>query len=129
MKDTKGTSFIIAGGLIVLVIFMIVIALNLIPNYESNSYFVKVDEEMSAKIESINILKGKLVITTSGNALEYCVKSTRTAPLDDALCWKKVQDNKASISVFEHKKYYVWIKDEEGHISNYMSVNSNEKSK
>lgn len=125
-SENNSSAFIIVSGIIVLIVFAVVTAINLLPNYESNSYFVKVDKEMSAKIESINIEDGKLLITTSGDPIEYCVKSTRTEPTANALCWNKVENNKASISVFQHKKYYIWIKDEEGNISNYLSVNSND---
>ena len=124
-NENNTSTFIIVAGIIILIIFAVVTAINLLPNYESNSYFVKVDEEMSAKIENINIKDGKLLITTSGDPIEYCVKSTRSAPAANALCWSKVENNKASISVFRHKKYYIWIKDEKGNISNYLSVNSN----
>lgn len=125
MKNNSKTTFIIVAGIIVLIVFAIVLSINLLPNYESNSYFVKVGDEMSAKIESVNIENGKLVITTSGDPIEYCVKSTRTAPNNNALCWNKVENNTASISVFKNKKYYIWIKDEVGNISNYLTVNSN----
>ena len=126
-NENNSSAFIIAAGIVILIVFSVVTVINLLPNYESNSYFVKVDKEMSAKIESINIEDGKLLITTSGDPIEYCVKSTRTEPIANALCWNKVEDNKASISVFQHKKYYIWIKDEEGNISNYLSVNSDDK--
>ena len=81
---------------------------------------------MSVKIESINIEDRKMLITTSGDPIEYCVKSTRTK-LTPIFRLNTVENNKASISLFEHKKYYIWIKDEEGTISNYFSVNSNDK--
>ena len=126
-NENNYSTFIIALGIIILIVFAVVTAINLLPNFESNSYFVKVDKEMSAKIESINIEDGKLLIITSGDPIEYCVKSTRTQPADNALCWNKVESNKASISIFQHKKYYIWIKDEKGNISNYLSVNSDEK--
>ena len=125
MKNNSKTTFIIVAGIIVLVVFTTVLSINLLPNYESNSYFVKVGDEMSAKIEAVNIENGKLIITTSGDPIEYCVKSTRTTPTDNALCWKKVENNTASVSVFKYKKYYVWIKDEVGNISNYLIINSN----
>lgn len=125
MKNNSKTTFIIVAGIIVLVVFTTVLSINLLPNYESNSYFVKVGDEMSAKIEAVNIENGKLLITTSGDPIEYCVKSTRTTPTDNALCWKKVENNTASVSVFKYKKYYVWIKDEVGNISNYLIINSN----
>lgn len=127
MKNNNSTSIIVFIGIFVVMIFVGVITLNMLPNYESNSYYVKVGDDMSAKIESVSINDGRLILTTSGNAIEYCVKSTRSTPNDNSLCWNKVENNKASISVFEHKKYYVWIKDENGNISNYLSVNSNDE--
>lgn len=127
MKKNNTTSFIIIGGIIILIIFAIVIAINLLPSHESNSYYVKVGDEMSAKIESVNIDNGKLLITTSGDPIEYCVKSTRTKPASNSICWNKVTNNNASISIFQGKKYYVWIKDNTNNISNYLIVNSNDK--
>lgn len=94
-------------------------------NAESNSYYVKVNKEMSAKIEAIEIKGTKLTITTSGDALEYCVKSTRSTPEDTAVCWKELNNNTATISVYKDKKYYVWIKDTKGSISSPMSINTN----
>lgn len=125
MKKNNKTSFIIIAGIIILIVFATVLLLNLLPNYESNSYFVKVGDEMSAKIETVNIENGKLIITTSGDPIEYCVKSTRTVPTDNALCWNKVENNIASISIFSYKKYYIWVKDGNGNISNYLTINSN----
>lgn len=127
MKKNNTTSFIIISGIIVLIVFAIVAAINLLPSHESNSYYVKVGDDMSAKIESVNIEDGKLLITTSGDPVEYCVKSTRTKPSVNSICWNKVINNNASISIFQGKKYYVWIKDDTDNISNYLIVNSNKK--
>lgn len=124
MESNKKTSFIIITGIVIIIIFGVVIAANLLPNHESNSYFVKVGDDMSAKIESINIVDGKLYIETSGDPIEFCVKTTRTKPSKNAVCWNKVENNTATISIFEYKKYYIWIKDEEGNISNYLSINA-----
>lgn len=129
MKKNKNgswtTTFIIVAGVIVLVVFTSIATLNLMPNYESNSYYVKVDEEMDAQIESINIKDGKLILTTSGDPTHYCVKSTRSKPSENNICWQKISNNVASISIFQYKKYYIWIKDKNGKISNYLSVNAN----
>ena len=84
---------------------------------------------MSAKIETIEIHDGKLYITTAGNPIEYCVKSTKSRPDSKSLCWNKIENNIASISIYRYKKYYIWIKDDKGNISNYLTVNSNEKDK
>lgn len=128
MKNNNSTSFIIFSGILVLCIFTVVATLNILPkNKESDSYYVKVNEDMSAKVESLNIENGKLVITTSGDTEEYCVKSTRSMPENNNLCWKKVENNTATISIYQNKKYYVWIKDTKGNISFPMSLNTKDK--
>lgn len=79
---------------------------------------------MSAKIDSLDIKNNKLYITTLGDSKEYCVKSTRTTPDPNNLCWKEINNNTASISIYKNKKYYVWIKDTNGNISSPMSINT-----
>lgn len=124
MKSNSKTSFIIVFGAIVVIVFTTVLSINLLPNYESNSYFGKVNPEMIAKIDSVIIEDNKLVIKTSGNPDEYCVKTTRTEPSSNSLCWNEIKENTTSISILKNKKYYVWIKDDAGNISNYVTVNS-----
>ena len=75
---------------------------------------------------ALEIKNGKMTVITSGDAIEYCVKSTKSTPTDNALCWKKIENNKATISVYDYEKYYVWIKDTEGKVSSPMSVNTND---
>ena len=123
-NNNNMTSFIIVTGILVVVVFTGVLAVNLLQNYESNSYYVKVEDEMGAKIEALDIKGSKLNITTSGDAYEYCVKSTRSTPESGNICWKKITDNTASISIYKHKKYYVWIKDTNGNVSSPMSINT-----
>ncbi len=123
-KNNNMTSFIIVTGIMVLLIFTTVLGINLLPNYESNSYYVKVNDEMSAKIEALDVKSNKLTITTSGDTIEYCVKSTRSTPESQNICWKKIDNNTASISIYKYKKYYVWIKDTSGNISSPMSINT-----
>ena len=125
-KNNNMTTFIIIAGIVVLLVFALVLGVNLLPNYESNSYYVKVNDEMSAKIEALDIKENKLNITTSGDAIEYCVKSTRSTPELNSICWKKIVNNTAFISVYKYKKYYVWIKDTNGNISSPMSINTKE---
>lgn len=125
MKDNNYTSFIVLSGLIILCVFIMVAVINLLPrNNESNSYYVKVEDEMSAKVEALDIKNNRLNITTSGDTVEYCVKSTRSTPDSASICWKKIENNTASISVYHNKKYYVWIKDTNGNISSPMSINT-----
>ena len=128
MKNNNSTSFIVFAGVIVLCIFTVVATINLLPrNNESNSYYVKVGDEMSAKIEALDIKNNKLNITTSGDATEYCVKSTKSTPDSNNICWKKIENNTASISIYQYKKYYIWIKDTNNKISSPMSINTRDK--
>ena len=124
MKNNNMTSFIIVAGIIVVLVFATVLSINLLPNHESDSYYVKVGDEMSAKIDSIDIKKNRLIITTEGDAQEYCVKSTRSTPEANNICWKAINNNTAAISIYKYKKYYVWIKDSSGRISSPMSINT-----
>lgn len=121
------SSIIIVLGVLILGVFTGVAVYNFIPkNSESNSYYVKVEDDMSAKIEGLEVNKGILNIDVSGDAKEYCVKSTRSTPSLNALCWQKIENNKASISVYQYKKYYIWIKDVNDKISTPMSINTKE---
>ena len=106
MKENNELTFILTAGILVLVVFTAVIIYNLMPqNAESNSYYVKVNEEMSAKIEALEIKNSILNIVTSGDALKYCVKLTRSTPTNNSICWKNISNNEASISIYEYKKY------------------------
>ena len=117
MKKNNSTSFIVFAGIFVLCVFAFVAAYNLLPNNrESNSYY--------AKVEALDIKGGTLNITTSGDAVEYCVKSTKSTPELNNICWKKIENNTASLSIYRYKKYYVWIKDTNGSISSPMSINT-----
>ncbi len=121
------SSIMIVLGVLILGVFTGVVIYNFIPeNEESNSYYVKVEDDMDAKIEGLEVNDGILNIDVSGDAKEYCVKSTRSTPSISALCWQKIENNKASISVYQYKKYYIWIKDNNDKISSPMSINTKE---
>lgn len=128
-KNNNMTTFIIVSGILVLCVFAMVLAVNILPNHESNSYYVKVEDNMGAKIEELYINNNKLIVTTSGDAKEYCVKSTKSTPEINNICWKQIENNTASISIYKYKKYYVWIKDNSNNISTPMSINTKENNK
>lgn len=77
---------------------------------------------MLAKIEDITKENGKLIITTTGNPTEYCLKTTKSVPSVDSLCWNKIENNKAESSYFTYKKYYLWIKDSNNRISGRTTI-------
>ena len=81
MKGNNSTTFIIFGGILILCIFTSITVVNLLPrNNQSNSYYVKVEDEMSAKVEALDIENNRLKITTSGDVAFYCIKSTKSTP-------------------------------------------------
>lgn len=125
MKNNSSTAYIILAGVIILCVFTIVTINNILPNnIQTNSYYIKVDDDINAKIESLLIKDNKLNIVTSGSASFYCVKSTKSVPDDNNICWKEITNNKAEISVYHNKKYYVWIKDNNGKISSPIAINT-----
>ena len=126
MKNNNSTSFIIISGIVILCVFASVIALNMLPNNkESTSYFVKVEDELEAKIDSIDFINGEIILKTIGNPKEYCIKTTKSEPDISNICWKEIFDNKAITKAYGYKKYYVWIKDKKGNISKSKSINTN----
>ncbi len=123
MKKNNSTSFIIIAGVFILCIFAAVSVINILPkNRESDSYYAKPNDNMTAKIESLNVNDDTLEIITSGNASHYCIKTTKTMPGVGSMCWEEIKDNRAVTSIYKHKEYYVWIKDTEGNISNPSSI-------
>ena len=124
-KGENVTTFILITGVFILCVFTGVLAKNLVLGAEeSDSYYSKVEESMDAKIESLEMKDGKLQINLSGNPISYCVKMTKSIPNENSLCWKKVEENPTLVSVYYYKKYFVWIKDSEGRISEPKSINT-----
>ena len=125
MKNTNNmSSFIITAGVIILIIFTGVVYFNMIPGRESSSYYVSIQDDLSDKIESFDITGNELNIITKIDNLEYCVKTTKSTPNENNLCWNKIIDNKGTMKIMLHRTYYIWIKDEGGNISDYLTINS-----
>lgn len=125
MENNNSTSFIIIVGIIILCVFVAVVAFNVLPNnIKSVSYYAKVKDEAESKIETLYYDKGNLIINTSGNPKEYCVKTTKTEPDSNNICWKQIINNNAITKAYGYKKYYVWIKDSNGNISKPESINT-----
>ena len=121
MKNNNST-FIVVGGILILSVFSFVIAKNILPNSDSNQYYARPNEGMTAKIEGVTKENGKLVITTTGDPTEYCLKTTKSVPSVNSICWSKIENNRVESSYFEYKKYYVWIKDSDNRISGRTTI-------
>ena len=125
MNSTKTTSYIVILGIIILGIFTYVATLNIFDNDAStNPLFSKTEKEVDAQIENTEVIDNKLVITTKGDAQELCIKTTKTEPKVNSLCWTKVENNTVTISTYSYKTYYIWLKDSNNNISNYTKYNS-----
>lgn len=125
-KSNNKTTFIIIAGIFILCVFAYVATINLLPNNSSNSFFIK-NDNINASIDNVELVEGKLQITTSGESSDICVKATKSIPNNNAICWKELENNSVSISIFVGKEYFIWIRDYDGNISNYMIYNTNTK--
>ena len=126
MEQNSKTTFIVVCGVFVLMVFTYVATMNLLPDsVTSDAYYAKIDKDMVSSIESVEIDKGILTIKTNGEPAYYCVKTTKSTPTEKSLCWNKVENNIATMSVFEGKHYYVWIKDVNNKISSPKSIELN----
>ena len=118
MNKQNTTTAILVLGTLILCIFSCVVAVNILPdNVHSESYFSKIDSEMLTKIDKIEMKNGKLEIYTIGNNASICVKTTKSIPKHNSLCWINAKENIVTTSVYQNKNYYIWIKDEKGNIS------------
>jgi len=114
-KDNSIIIFALFGTLI-LSVFSATVYKNLYPKSSpqtenSGVHKIKVLDEETAYIENIEISENKITIKTLGPAEEFCIKTTKSTPSLNNLCWKKIEDNTGSISIYQNKKYYIWIKD------------------
>lgn len=121
MKSNSST-FIALSGVLILSVFSFIIAKNIIPNNNDDKYYAKQSEDMIARIDKITKENDKIVITTIGDSTEYCLKTTKSIPSVDSLCWNKIENNKVEVSYLKYKKYYVWIKDTEERISERVVI-------
>lgn len=118
MRKYNSTAFIIFTGVLILLIFTEVSIINIMPNNNmSDSYYAKTDKDMQAKVEKLSIIDNKLYIITSGDPAFYCVKTTKSVPKENSICFKEMKNNNVSVSIYANKKYYVWLKDSKGNIS------------
>lgn len=124
MRNNLQLSYIIFVGILIITIFSSIIYINLDNKNESNSYYGKVNNEILAEIDDLYILNDSLYIFASGEPLEFCVKTTKSIPSINNICWQRFDNNSGSTNIYKYKKYYVWIKDINGNISEPESINS-----
>ena len=123
-------------GTLIVVVFFFVLILNILPdtgNSSNNSVIsddintstnINTNETNGAKIISLSMENDKLKIVLDDGVSEYCIKTTKTKPTMNSICFKRVDTNIVYTSIYKYKKYYIWTKDYNGYISNYTSVDS-----
>ena len=127
MDNKNSSSSLILLGILILGIFTYISAINILHNNSSNSFFSKDNGEMNTVITNLSLENDKLIITTNNNEATICVKQTKSEPSNNSLCWKNTVNNQITIRVFVGKTYYIWVKDNENKISNYIQYNTNTK--
>ena len=115
-KDHK--TFLVIVGAIILGVFVAISMINMggFDKYQLSTNIIK----------GINYDDGKLTVKTRADIVSVCVKPTKTDPTLDSLCWVDTIDNRAIISIYEHKTYYIWVKEDNGIISYYNKYNTHD---
>ena len=126
-NNETGNTFLILAGATILAVFTYISILNILPNNSSDSYYSKNDAELSVIINDVKFENGKINVLTSENNVYVCVKQTKSLPKVNSICWKKAKNNSTEFSAFEGKTYFIWLKDENNTISDYMEYNTNIK--
>ena len=131
-------------GTLIVVVFFFVLALNIMPSNSNNNNLstnsvisndiststnINTNETNGAKIISLSMENDKLKIVLDDGVSEYCIKTTKTKPTMNSICFKRVDTNIVYTSIYKYKKYYIWTKDYNGNISNYISTESKNISK
>lgn len=126
-NNETGNTFLILVGATILAVFTYISILNILPNNSSDSYYSKNDAELSVIINDVKFENGKINVLTSESNVYVCVKQTKSLPKVNSICWKKAKNNSTEFSAFEGKTYFIWLKDENNTISDYMEYNTNIK--
>jgi hypothetical protein len=118
-KENNNVSAIMAIlGALILIIFVVIMMDNVNHDNASGSYYMQEKENMKATINSVKVEKNDLIIGTINDATSFCVKTTKSTPDVNSLCWKKILNNTGTMKIYNNKMYYIWIKDSNNNISN-----------
>lgn len=113
MKDlNKKTTIFVLGILIIIVFTFISVSSLLNFQKESNNYYIKLNDKIEEKLEKIEVVDNQLFINTNDDKIIYCIKTTKSTPTNNSLCWNSVKNNEAVINLYSFKQYYLWLKYE-----------------
>ena len=105
--------------------FVVTITYEFLENrYTNTAYYAKSDN-IDGLIEEIRV-DDYINIKLSGNIKKYCIKTTRTIPNKNSLCWNDIESNDLKLNYIKGKVYYFWIMDYDGNINDsYRKIISN----
>ena len=126
----KNKRIVLVVGLIILVIFTYISYINIVNtspeiDLDSSKYIGDIDDK-SARIDSLKHENGKLKIDVE-NTKAICVKSTKSIPSINSICWERITNNTFSTSIYEYKMYYIWLLDSNNNIKEPIIYDPNNK--
>ena len=111
-------------GTLIVIIFITVLTIVIINN-KNHLSANSIVSNTNSSIISLSMEGNKLKISFDNKVSEYCIKTTKTKPSINNICFKKVNNNIVYISIYKYKKYYIWTKDYNDNISDYISYDGN----
>lgn len=124
-KENKSMLFFMLG-IVVIVMLSIISLVNVFQKIEEESYSLapSINENNLTGISSLEIDDNILNIYASNNNVDFCIKTTKSTPELNNICWKKTVNNNLKVSLLKYKKYYIWVKDLNNNIKGPQSIYS-----
>jgi sortase (surface protein transpeptidase) len=123
MKQNNKKSIIIFLAIVILGVLVFISTQNILfTKNGENTYYAKTEKEVDKKIYNIRKSGNKLEFEVKEDVNKYCLKTTKSNPSSASLCWQFINNSKQKITIIEGKKYYLWIQDTQGNISNEIEL-------
>ena len=116
MKNKK--TILLYLGAIIMCLFGGILFFNL--QVEDNNSFYSKIENNNIRLTKEGI---KVHISADIRYSKYCVKSTKTVPNKNNICWKDIEGDTVSIPTIDSEKNYLWLLDSNNNVSQTIEVN------
>jgi hypothetical protein len=118
----KNNKFVLISFIAIITILICVSVQNIVYNKNPNIYYANVNKPINQKIYAIELNNNNLSFKTKDDVLSYCLKTTKSSPNINSLCWQNVNNNSVKESIMTGKRYYLWIKDDSNNISDIFII-------
>ena len=78
--------------------------------------------DINAGIDMVIMTESNVNVIVYGEVLAYCVKTTKSTPTNNALCWQEITDDSINFSVIKGRRSYLWLKDTDNNISSRYTI-------